>query len=377
MIYADHAATTMLSDKAFNAMLPWLKEDYGNPSQSYSFSRKPKKAVSDARKIIADCIHADPEEIYFTSGGTESDNWALKGGTIANGKKGVLLTSAFEHHAVLRTSQSIQSMGWSVDYVYPNRDGIVMPETLKNKLTPETSMVSIMLANNELGTVQPIQFLSEIVRQNGALFHTDGVQAVGHIPVDVNELGIDMLSASAHKFNGPKGVGFLYIRKGTKIIPLENGGSQEKGMRAGTENVAGIVGMAVALQENVSSIEQSQQHLKELEERLLYRLRDVNYIHHCSGQKHLPGVLSLSFPGYEGEAILHRMDLMGICISTGSACDSERTVISHVLQAIDLTEEDARGTIRISLGAENTKEDIESIADALIRITTRRRSSVV
>lgn len=373
MIYADHAATTKLSDTAFQAMLPWLKEEYGNPSQPYSFSHKPKKAVSEAREIIASCIHADSEEIYFTSGGTESDNWAVKGVALACCEKGKLLTSAFEHHAVLRACQSIQRLGWSVDYVYPNADGIITPDTIKNKLTDDTKLVSVMLANNELGTVQPIQSLSEIVRPKGALFHTDAVQAVGHIPIDVDELGVDMLSASAHKFNGPRGVGFLYIRKGTQITPFENGGGQEFGMRAGTENVAGIVGMAVALQENVSAIEKNHKYLKDLEKRLQDKLQGMNCINHCSSQEHLPGLLSISFPGYEGEAILHRMDLMGVCISTGSACDSKRTVISHVLQALNLSEEDARGTIRVSLGIDNTEKDVDYIAYAFGKIVRSSR----
>ena len=373
MIYADHAATTKLSETAFQAMLPWLIEEYGNPSQPYSFSRKPKKAVSDAREIIASCIHADPEEIYFTSGGTESDNWAIKGVALGRCENGKLLTSAFEHHAVLRACQSIQHCGWTVDYVYPNANGIITPDALHSKLTDNTILVSVMLANNELGTIQPIQPLSEIVRPKGALFHTDAVQAVGHIPIDVNELGVDMLSASAHKFNGPRGVGFLYIRKGTQIAPFENGGGQEFGMRAGTENVAGIVGMAAALQESISALEKNQRCLKDLEKRLLDRLHGIDFIHHCAAQEHLPGLLSLSFPGYEGEAILHRMDLMGVCISTGSACDSKRTVISHVLQAINLSEEDARGTIRVSLGIDNTEKDVDFIADALVRIISPKR----
>lgn len=373
MIYADHAATTKLSETAFQAMLPWLKEEYGNPSQPYSFSRKPKKAVSEAREIIASCIRANPEEIFFSSGGTESDNWAVKGVALARCEKGKLLTSAFEHHAVLRACQSIQHCGWLVDYVYPNSNGIITPDALNNKLTDDTILVSVMLANNELGTIQPIQSLSEIVRPKGALFHTDAVQAVGHIPIDVNELGVDMLSASAHKFNGPKGVGFLYIRKGTQLAPFENGGGQEFGMRAGTENVAGIVGMAAALQENVSMIEENQRQLEDLEKHLLDRLHGIEVIHHCAAQEHLPGLLSLSFPGYEGEAILHRMDLLGVCISTGSACDSKRTVISHVLQAINLSEEDARGTIRVSLGIDNTEKDVDFIADALVRIINPKR----
>lgn len=369
MIYADHAATTRLSEKAFQAMLPWLQEEYGNPSQPYSFSRKPKKAIAEARAVIAASINAHPEEVFFTSGGTESDNWAIKGAAV-HGHEDVLLTSAFEHHAVLNACKEIEKLLWTVRYVHPSSEGIISPEDLKYHLTEKLHMASFMMANNELGTIQPIRELTTIVHQQGALFHTDAVQAVGHIPVDVEDLGIDLLSASAHKFNGPKGIGFLYIRKGTKIIPHENGGGQEFGQRAGTENVAGIVGMAVALQENVEALDRNQKHLKKLEERLLQGIQDLPYIHNCACQPHLPGLLSLSFPSYDGEAILHRMDLMGICISTGSACDSKRTVISHVLQAIKMDEKIARGTIRISLGAENTLEEADAIAAGLRRIIT-------
>ena len=371
MIYADHAATTQLSNTAFEAMLPWIREEYGNPSQLYSFSRRPKNALEEARETIAACIHAQPEEIFFTSGGTESDNWAIKGTAEASEKKGALLTSAFEHHAVLNTCRAIEKQLYPVIYVSPSADGIITPKLLGQSITPDVRMASIMMANNELGTIQPIQELAKIIHQQGALFHTDAVQAVGHIPVDVEELGVDLLSASAHKFNGPKGVGFLYARKGTKIAPHENGGGQEAGQRAGTENVAGIVGMAVALKENVTFMETNQKHLLDLEERLLNQLIGLRFILNCAGQKHLPGLLSLSFPGYDGEAILHRMDLFGICISTGSACDSKRTDASHVLEAIKTDEKIARGTIRISLGPENTLEDADAIAAKLRKIIVK------
>lgn len=371
MIYADHAATTQLSNTAFEAMLPWIREEYGNPSQLYSFSRRPKNALEEARETIAACIHAQPEEIFFTSGGTESDNWAIKGTAEVSEKKGALLTSAFEHHAVLNTCRAIEKQLYPVIYVSPSADGIITPKLLGQSITPDVRMASIMMANNELGTIQPIQELAKIIHQQGALFHTDAVQAVGHIPVDVEELGVDLLSASAHKFNGPKGVGFLYARKGTKIAPHENGGGQEAGQRAGTENVAGIVGMAVALKENVTFMETNQKHLLDLEERLLNQLIGLRFILNCAGQKHLPGLLSLSFPGYDGEAILHRMDLFGICISTGSACDSKRTVASHVLEAIKTDEKIARGTIRISLGPENTLEDADAIAAKLRKIIVK------
>lgn len=370
VIYADHAATTRLSDKALQAMLPWLQEEYGNPSQPYSFSRKPKKAIAEARETIASCIGAQPDEIFFTSGGTESDNWAIKGTALSHGREGALLVSAFEHHAVLRACAAVAADGWPVSYINPTKDGIIIPENMNRLITTATRTVSIMMANNEIGIIQPIKQLATIAHDHNAIFHTDAVQAAGHIPVNVEDLGVDMLSASAHKFNGPKGTGFLYIRKGTKIIPHENGGGQEFGQRAGTENVAGIVGMAVALQENVEALDRNQKHLRKLEDRLLQGIQDLPYIHNCACQPHLPGLLSLSFPRCDGEAILHRMDLMGICISTGSACDSKRTVISHVLQAIKMDEKIARGTIRISLGPENTLEEADAIAAGLRRIIT-------
>lgn len=371
IIYADHAATTRLSDNAFEAMLPWLKEEYGNPSQPYSFSRKPKKAIAEARESIAACIGAKPEEIFFTSGGTESDNWAIKGTALSRAREGALLVSAFEHHAVLRASEAIEKAGWSVKYISPSMEGIVSSEALSEHLTARTAMVSVMTANNEIGTIQPIQQLATLAHSHHAIFHTDAVQAVGHIPVDVNELGVDMLSASAHKFNGPKGVGFLYIRKGAGIIPHENGGAQESGMRAGTENVAGIVGMAVALQEHYETMETELLHLHSLTEELVKRIQDIPYVLHGEKQERLPGFLSLAFPGFEGEALLHRLDLMGIAISTGSACDSKRTVISHVLRSMHVQEEIARSTIRISLGVENTLADVDGIASALHRILKR------
>lgn len=368
MIYTDHAATTRLSGKAFEAMLPWLKEEYGNPSQPYSFSRGPRKAIAEARETIATCIGAQPDEIFFTSGGTESDNWAIKGAALSYGREGALLVSAFEHHAVLRACEAIEKDGWSIQYTFPSTEGIVTPESLSDQLTSDTALVSVMLANNEVGTIQPVKNLSELAHNHYAIFHSDAVQAIGHIPVNVEDLGVDLLSASAHKFNGPKGVGFLYVRKGTRIAPYENGGAQEGGMRAGTENIAGIVGMAAALQENVASLEENRTHLSLLEERLIQRLHGLPYVQHCADQSHLPGLLSLSFPGYDGEAILHRMDLMGISISTGSACDSKRTVISHVLNSMGITDELARGTIRISFGSENTLSDADAVAASLRKI---------
>ena len=247
MIYADNAATTRLDEDAFEAMKPFLLEDYGNPSQPYSFARAQKKAVQHARETIAECIGADPDEIYFTSGGTESDNWAIKGSVFSNPDHHALITSAFEHHAVLNSCAAIERLEYPVAYMWPDKFGVITAEIQRKYVANQTHLVSVMFANNEIGSIQPIGELCKIAHEHGALFHTDAVQAVGHIPINIHELGVDMLSASAHKFNGPKGVGFLYVRKGINIHLQNDGGSQERGMRAGTENVAGIVGMAAAL----------------------------------------------------------------------------------------------------------------------------------
>lgn len=372
MIYADNAATTRLADEALEAMLPWLRDEYANPSQPYSFSRKAKKALSDAREDIASCIGAQPEEIYFTSGGTESDNWAIKGSVYACDHKKSLIASAFEHHAVLNAAEALRGLKYSVQYVFPNSDGIVCADALASEIQDETGLISVMMANNELGTVQPISKLSEIAHTHGAFFHTDAVQAVGHIPVNVNALGVDMLSASAHKFNGPKGVGFLYIRKGTRVLPHENGGSQERGLRAGTENIAGIIGMAKALSLNCKNLDENEAYVHKLELQLLRGLDASGVNYQRNGiSPFLPGLLSLSFPDFDGEAILHRMDLMGIAIATGSACDSVNTRTSHVLQAIGLDNRFAKGTIRISLGKNNSSEEVDSIVAALKKIVKK------
>lgn len=366
IVYADNAATTKLDADAFEAMKPWLIDEYGNASQPYSFSRKPKGALKKARETIAECIGALPEEIFFTSGGTESDNWAIKGLALKNNEHRATITSAFEHHAVLRSCEAIERLGCPVAYMWPDSSGTINPETLESYITDKTLLVSVMFANNELGTIQPIQELCSIAHSHNALFHTDAVQAVGHLEIDVKRLGVDMLSASAHKFNGPKGAGFLYVRKGVMLAPYNDGGAQEFGMRAGTENVASIVGMAVALKNNISALEANQEHVLDLEKLLLRKLSEngIKYIRN-GGEKTLTGIVNLSFDGKDGEAILHRLDLMGISISTGSACDSKNTEISHVLQAIRLPESLAKGTIRISLGKNNTEDDIEAIVAAL------------
>ena len=370
-IYADNAATTKLDKTTLEAMLPWLLEEYGNASQLYAFARKPKKALADARATIAECIGALPEEIYFTSGGTESDNWVIKSSAFSDSKKQVMITSAFEHHAILHSCSTIEHFGYPVVYISPSNEGYITPENLEKHITENTRLVSIIFANNELGSIQPIQELCKVAHAHGALFHTDAVQAVGHIKINVHELGVDFLSASAHKFNGPKGIGFLFIRKGAELRPYVDGGSQENLHRAGTENIASIVGMAAALKTNSDSLDKNQLHILKLEKQLLARLDESGVVYRCNCvESKLPGLLSLSFPDKDGEAILHRMDLMGISISTGSACDSVNAEISHVLKAIHLAKNYAKGTIRISLGKNNTQEDVENIVASLVKIVS-------
>lgn len=368
-IYADNAATTKLNKEAFEAMIPWLTDEYGNASQPYTFARKPKKALAEARATIAKCINALPEEIYFTSGGTESDNWAIKGSAFSDPDKRATITSAIEHHAVLNACASIERHGYPVAYLFPNSEGTVLPEKLNAVITNKTRLVSIMYSNNEIGTIEPITELAEIAHSHGAIFHTDAVQAIAHTPVDVKTMGIDMLSASAHKFNGPKGVGFLYIQKGIEMKPFNDGGAQEFGMRAGTENIASIVGMAKALEVSCSALKEHAEHILEIENALIERLKESGIDFVRNGAKnHIPGNISLSFKDADGEAILHRLDLMGICVSTGSACDSVNTQVSHVLQAINLCNEYALGTIRVSFSKDNTMEEAVTIADSIIRI---------
>jgi cysteine desulfurase len=368
MIYADNAATTKLNIDAFEAMKPFLLEHYGNASQSYSFARASKKALQQARVSIAECINALPEEIYFTSGGTESDNWAIKGAAFSDVEKKTNITTEIEHHAVLRSYEFIESLGYPVLYLSVARDGKVQTQTLESNITYNTNLVSIMMANNEIGTIQPIRELCKIAHLHGTLFHTDAVQALGHIKVDVRELGIDLLSASGHKFNAPKGVGFLYIRKNTRVSSYINGGAQEFGMRAGTENVASIVAMATALKKNCDNMQANTYKLHRMEDRLLSILSSagINYIQNGSNHR-IPGNLNLSFYQSDGEMILHRLDLMGILVSTGSACDSVSTKVSHVIKSIAVPKDFAEGTIRISFGAENDYNDAEAVANALIR----------
>lgn len=361
-VYADHAATTPLCDAAWTAMVPFLREEFGNPSSLHSRARAPREAVLNARATIASCIGADPEEIFFTSGGSESDNWVVKG------TDGGLMVSAYEHHAVLNAAASEESCGRKVVYVRPKVGGYLMPETLTKRWEEGTGLVSVMMANNEIGTINPIKLLAEFAHKRGALFHTDAVQAVGHIPIDVRDLDVDFLSASAHKFNGPKGVGFLYIRKGARLRQLIYGGQQESGLRAGTENVASIVGMAAALKFNCDQMGRNTAHLDALVERLKDGLANITdqVVYPGSGVcDQLPGFVSVAFPRHPAEGLMHLLDLKGIAVSTGAACDSKNTQISHVLKAINAPRAIAESTIRISFGYENTCEDVDAILSAL------------
>lgn len=371
-IYADNAATTKLDIDAFEAMKPYLLEDYGNASQPYFFSSKPKRALKEARKTIAECIGALPEEIYFTSGGTESDNWAIKCFGLRNDVRKVY-TSEIEHHAILNANENAVRL--SVD-----SKGIVLPEVLEKAFIPDDSpvpsclstLVSVMLVNNEIGTIEPIKELAAVAHSHHALFHTDAVQAVGHIPIDVNELGVDMLSSSAHKFNGPKGIGFLYVRKGTPLSSYADGGAQEHGMRAGTENVASIVGMAAALKMNCDEMQETAEKLHSMENAFIDTLEksNIDFIRNGSDNR-VPGNINISIRGASGEMLLHRLDLMGICISTGSACDSVNTQVSHVIKAIGVPQEYAEGTIRISFGRDNKTEDATKVAEAIVTIMNK------
>ena len=376
-IYADHAATTALSPGAYAAMQPWLQTQFGNPSTRYSLAREPRKAVASARQAIADCIGAKPDEIIFTSGGTEADNWALTGVAFHQpGFKCEIISSCIEHHAILHTCDFLKHMGYGITLLPVDKRGVVSPETLEQYIQDTTSLVSIMFANNEIGSVQPIRELAEIAHQHGCLFHTDAVQGIGHIPIDVQALGVDMLSASAHKFNGPKGIGFLYVRDGVSIESFMHGGAQEKGKRAGTENVAGIIGMAEALREHQEHMAEETEYVKRLAKTLLADLRktDLDFLVNGSGNR-IPGSLSISFRGIDGEALMHRLDFKGSEVSTGSACNSMNTVLSHVIRAIAVPEEYAYGTIRVTLGMDNTMDQMRILATQIYDIVSRMQKS--
>lgn len=367
-VYADNAATTKISTVALQAMQKCAEEYYGNPSSLHSLGVKAKRVREEARERIAAVIGAKKMEIFFTSGGTESDNWALQGRAFCypSGKKH-LVTSQIEHHAILKTAKFLQELGYEVSYLPVDDKGHVEPTALEHAITTDTILASVMLANNEIGTIEPIRELAYIAHKHHVPFHTDAVQAVGHIPLSVDNLGVDMLSASAHKFHGPRGIGFLYVREGTPLMPLHHGGSQEYGLRAGTENLPAIMGMTVALEESCKQMDYTKEYLTGLEQIILKGLRKNNIDYRLNGgQERLPGLLSLSFRGQEGERILHRLDLAGISVSTGSACNSHRTEVSHVLKAISLDAAYAKGTIRISLSRDNDTEAAKKILAALL-----------
>lgn len=373
-IYVDHAATTRLSDNALAAMRPYLENVYYNPSTLYSSASKPRNAIKAARYEIANLIGAVSNEIYFTAGGTESDNWAVKNVLFScNQKKKKIVTSQIEHHAILNSCKVMEKLGYEVVYLPVDKFGNVQPDILEREVDDNTAIVSIMYANNEIGTIQNISDLAEVSHRNGALFHTDAVQAVGHIDINLREINVDFLSASAHKFNGPKGVGFLYVRQGVELSSLITGGGQESGKRAGTENVAGIVGMSTALRENVEKMEDNAIYLKNLSQYFVEKLRatGVDFIINGSCNR-IPGNLSISFSNADGEMILHRLDLKGIEVATGSACDSVERQISHVIKAIAVPENYARGTIRFSFGMDNTENDILVIVKELKKILEKR-----
>ncbi len=376
MIYLDNAATTRTHSEVVEAMLPYFTSKYGNPSSVYSSGSAGRKAINEARRSVAEVIGAKPEEIYFTSGGSEADNWALK--AVAEGylhKGRHIITTKIEHHAILRTCQYLETQGFEVTYLDVDREGMVDPKQLKEAMRQDTILVSVMAANNEIGTMEPIGEIGRITRERGVLFHTDAVQAFGHVPICVEELGIDLLSASAHKLNGPKGVGMLYIRAGVKTGALIHGGGQEREKRAGTENVPGIVGFGAAARRAVENMERAAGRERELRDYLIRRIEKEIPDCRLNGhrEKRLPNNVNFSFPVLEGESLVIMLDMKGICASSGSACASGAEDPSHVLLAIGLKQEEAKGSLRLTLSEENTKEEMDYVADTLKQIVTKLR----
>lgn len=376
-VYADNAATTAVSPAVLEAMLPYYTEHYGNPSSLYSKGTAARTAVDAARQQVARAIGADAVEIYFTSGGSESDNWAIRGVAEKLKSKGKnhIITTSFEHHAVLHPCERLEKEGFSVTYLDVHEDGIVRPEEVEAAITERTALVTVMYANNEIGTIQPISEIGAICRKHGVLFHTDAVQAVGNVPIDVKKENIDMLSLSGHKLHAPKGVGALYLRKGVQLPNLIDGGAQEKGKRAGTENVAGIVGLGVATENAVATMEVRTEKLRRMQTRLIDGALKIEKSRlNGHREKRLAGNTSLCFEGIEGESLLLLLDLKGICASSGSACTSGSLDPSHVLLAIGLPHEIAHGSLRLSLSDENTEEDVDAILEILPHIVERLRS---
>lgn len=376
VIYLDHAATTATRPEALEAMLPYFSEKYGNASSIYGIGTESKKAIDSARETVANALGAKPEEIYFTAGGSESDNWALKAAAEAYGAKGGhIITSKIEHHAILHTCEWLEKQGYSVTYLDVDEKGLVSPEAVRKAIRPDTILISIMFANNEIGTVQPVKEIGEIAKEKKILFHTDAVQAFAHLAINVDEYHIDMLSASGHKLGGPKGIGFLYIRKGVKIRSFIHGGAQERKRRAGTENVPGIVGLGKAVESAMAQREETERNVTALRDYLIDRVLQEIPFTRLNGdrRKRLPGNVNFSFQFVEGESLLIMLDMEGICASSGSACTTGSLDPSHVLMAIGLPHEIAHGSLRLTLGEENTKEEIDFVIEKLKGIVGRLR----
>ena len=376
MIYLDNAATTKTAPEVVDAMFPYFSEYYGNASTIYSLGAESKKAMDHARQTIADSLGAKPEEIYFTAGGSESDNWALKATAEAYASKGKhIITTKIEHHAILHTCEYLEKRGFEITYLNVDRDGLISLDELKAAIRPDTILISVMFANNEIGTIEPIAEIGEIAKEHGVLFHTDAVQAYAQVPINVDEMHIDMLSASGHKLNGPKGIGFLYIRKGVKIRSFVHGGAQERSRRAGTENIPGIVGLGAAVERAMRIMDSKTRKEIELRDYLIGRLESE--IPHCwlNGHrtKRLPNNINFSFLFIEGESMLIMLDMKGICASSGSACTSGSLDPSHVLLAIGLKHEEAHGSLRLTLSEDSTKEEMDIVAEEVKKIVQRLR----
>ena len=376
-IYMDHNATTPMDARVLEAMLPYFRERFGNPSSPYSLAHDPRRAVDEARETVARCLGCAAEDIVFTGCGSESDNIAIQGVcALCDGPPGHIVTSSIEHHAVLKTCEQMERAGWDVTYVGVDGSGLLDPVEIERVLRADTKLVTIMHANNEVGTIEPLAAISRIVHDRGILLHTDAVQAVGKIPVDVDALGVDLLSLSAHKFHGPKGVGALYVRPGTRVAPIAFGGQQERGLRPGTENVPGIVGLAVALSIAVEEMPETMLRLRALTDRLsagiLERIDGV--IVNGDPEHRIPGTTNLSFPGIEGESIVLGLDMEGVAVSTGSACTTDAVGPSHVLQAMGVAPNVAQGSVRFGLGRETLEEDVEHVLAVLPGIVDRLRA---
>ena len=376
-IYADNAATTRLSDTALNAMLPYLQGEYGNPSSLHSVGQRAQEALTEARARIAARLGCQPTEVIFTSGGSEADNQAIRSVAAFGKMKGKthIISTAFEHHAVLHTLEALEKEGFTVTLLDVHEDGMVSAQQVEEAMTPETCLVTIMYANNEIGTVQPIAEIGEVCRRHGVLFHTDAVQAVGHLPVNVAEQNIDLLSLSAHKFHGPKGIGVLYARRGVPIFPLIHGGAQERGRRGGTENIPAIVGMAAALDEACDHLEEDTRKLTALRERLIAGLSNIPHSVLNGHREHrLPGTVNFCFEGIEGESLLLLLDDKGVYASSGSACTSGSLDPSHVLLAIGRPHEIAHGSLRLSLSPDTTQEEVDYMVEAVTDVVAYLRS---